>query len=77
LCKHLRCQKKRKKRYGKYDRRSNHIDDSKIQDIMERLNTRPRKMNGYKTSIQVLSNVKLLHLEFEFRTGYKARTKPL
>jgi len=32
LYKYLRCQKKRKKRYGKYDRRSNHLIDRKIID---------------------------------------------
>jgi len=38
------------------------VDDSKVKYIMERLNNRPRKTNGYKTPIQVLSKVKTVAL---------------
>ncbi len=38
------------------------VDDAKIKNIMERLNNRPRKTNGYKTPIQVLSKVKTVAL---------------
>lgn len=34
------------------------VDDSKVKYIMERLNNRPRKTNGYKTPIQLLSKVR-------------------
>jgi IS30 family transposase len=38
------------------------VDDTKIQHIMDRLNNRPRKTNGYKTPIQIISKVKTVAL---------------
>lgn len=70
LYKHLRCRKKRKKRYGKYDRRSNHLLDRTIIDERPKLVDNKERLGDWEVDTIIGKNHKQAIVSLTERKSY-------
>jgi len=70
LFRHLRCRKKRKKRYGKYDRRSNHIEDRTTIDERPKLVDKKERIGDWEVDTIIGKNHKQAIVSLTERKSY-------